>query len=192
MGQHQTNSEQVSQQSWSKYSLPSNPPQAQTYSQPKILIFKIENLTIWAEILIKEKKSTLTPVKWEAARAELQTLKEKLKQFSIISPQTMEEEDPVHDSRGQRGASWPRYNKKKNTSPYLPRSSMRNSQQSVSKLNTAMRRKTSAPEAGPSPGTEAWLGILKPVSVTHIARLKKRNHGVFLQVTPRSLWKNPH
>lgn len=107
------NSERVSQQSWSKYSLPSNPPQAQTYSQPKILIFKIENLTIWAEILIKEKKSTLNPVKWEAARAELQTLKEKLKQFSIISPQTMEEEDPVHDSRGQRGASWPRYNKKK-------------------------------------------------------------------------------
>lgn len=65
---------------------PSNPPQAQAYSQPKILIFKIENLTIWAEILIKEKKSTLNPVKWESARAELQTFKENLKQFPIISP----------------------------------------------------------------------------------------------------------
>lgn len=185
------NSKCVSQQSWSKYSLPSNPPQAQTYSQPKILIFKAENLTIWAEILIKEKKSTLNPVKWEAACAELQTFKEKLKQFSIISPKMMEEEDPVHDSRGQHGASWPRYNKK-NTSQYIPRSSMRNSQQSVSKLNTAMRRKKSAPEAGLSPGTEAWLSILKWVSVTHITRLKKRNHRVLLQVTPKSLWKNPN
>lgn len=37
-------------------------------------------------MLIKENKSTVNPVKRVAAQAELQTFKEKLKQFSTISP----------------------------------------------------------------------------------------------------------
>lgn len=105
----------------------------------------------------------------------------KLKAVLHNLPQTMEEEDPVRDSLADQAIT------RKTQASISQDPQCRILSNVVSKLNPAMKRKKSALGARLRPGTEAWLSILKPVSITHITRLKKRNHRVLLQVTPKSL-----